>query len=293
MKIYFPDFYTEAHRLAEHSGGLVKALKKEGVICYARPTEVADPDAIFCGSIYCAEKVRKERESFPHLRDVPVIHYNWDIYPWQVELNPELWRPYLLDLKKAKEVWVPSACTVERTKEFAGVGAHVIKTSVHPWEKPKGFKPSAVPYVVDVMRKYPDRNRNAVAEACKKLGVMCVETGCTMPWEEFKRTIYDARLLVSAYEEASTGGLTLLEGYWHGVPVLLSNSPRNGAFDYFGDRRADYFQWDDSDNLYTAISLALLANQRPNVTEARDWIVAEYSEQAFARRIANRLKEIL
>jgi hypothetical protein len=96
------------------------------------------------------------------------------------------------------------------------------------------------------MRKYPDPNKDAVRDACKELGIPCVESATSLPWPKFQKTVAGARLLVSAYYEASTGGLTLLEGYRLGKPVLLSGSPRNGASEYFGDR-AYYFEWNSNE----------------------------------------------
>lgn len=103
--------------------------------------------------------------------------------------------------------------------------------------------------------------------------------------------IAGARLLVSAYHEASTGGLSLLEGYALGKPVLLSDSPYQGGRDYFGDR-ANYFHWGSYDDLKSEL-LCLYENPpRVNAVEARDWVEKNYGEHAFARRLAREFQII-
>ena len=53
--------------------------------------------------------------------------------------------------------------------------------------------------------------------------------------------------MVNELYEASTGGLTLLEGLQHGKVSLVSNSPYMGAGEYLQDN-AYYFQHDDFDD---------------------------------------------
>ena len=205
-----------------------------------------------------------------------------------------------LELRKAKDIWVPSRCTVARTVQYINKSATVIKTAVHPWE-PSGQVYSG-DYVVNVMRKYPDDpNKTVLKEVCEELGIKLFEPGCELPWEDFKNLIAGARLLVSPYYEASTGGLTLLEGYWHGKPVLLSNSPRNGAVDYFGNNREGvyYFQWDNKNDLAELIEKLFFPSSqsrswgRPDIKSRREWIAKEYSDLAMAERMANRFREVL
>lgn len=284
MRVWFPDFFTEAHRTREHGLLLVAALADEGVEC----VDAYDPscEAVFCGSIYKSQVVALTRAKVKF--KIPVVQYNWDIYPWHVEKSPDYWLPYIEELKVAAEVWVPSLCTVARTIEFAGRNAFVIKTSVRPWE----HEPTRGDYVVDVMRKYPDRNADAVRWACNALGIPVIETATKTPWEEFKKVIAGARLLVSAYQEASTAGLTLLEGYYLGKTVLLSDSLRNGGRDYFGDR-ASYFKWDSRRELTEQVSFLYNSPLVSSREEAAGWVKETYSEAAMARPMAARLRELV
>lgn len=287
VKVWFEDFFTEAHRQRNHGDALVAELAKFGIECQLEPT--ADCEFAFCGSIWKSAQMEAKLAEFPNMK---LIHYNWDIYPFQVQRHPNEWLPYIESLKRCHEVWVPSQCTVRRTEEYTGRSAKVMKASIRTWEP---VKKNTFPgcYVVDVMRKYPDVNQHACKEACDDLGIHCIELNHTYDWDEFRSAVAYSSLLVSAYEEASTGGLTLLEGYWHGVPVLCSNSPRNGAIDYFG-RRASYFQWNDKHDLAHKIAGILACDFDPSdfIESRRKWIESEYSERAFAKRIAVRLREL-
>lgn len=277
LKVWFPDFYTEAHRMEEDQTELVAALSYEGINC----TKELDKDCemIFCGSVFKSAHVAKESKKFP---DIPIVHYNWDIYPFQVENNPELWQPYLQELKRAAEILVPSLCTVRRTIEYVGKTAVVVKAPIHPFEtevKTPGD------FVMDPMRHYPDFGCGAVERACKQLGIPYLNDK-TMSWTDYKKAIGNCRFIVSSYDEASTGSLSLLEAYWHGKTVLLSNSKWNGGYDYFG-HRAIYFQFDSFDNLVSEIARLWHDTPTINVKNARNWILDNYTNKQFARGIAD------
>lgn len=290
IKVWFPEYFTEAHRKPGEGDVLAEELRKLGIDCQLELTE--DCSFIFCGSIWRMNLVKEERQRFPN---VPTIHYNWDLYPFQLierpdyqRANPDLWSPYLDELKTCRDIWVPSKCTVDRTREFTDCHSVVIKSSIRPWENLVEVGDDG--FAVDVMRKYPDPNRDAAKEACSTVGVPLIETCNELPWDYFKKVICRCRFMISAQFEASTGGLTLLEGLWHGKPSLLSNSPRHGAVDYFGQRSkwVRYFQWDNP--LLLSRSIQEMQDNPPkvNVEEAREWICNEYSETAMASSMANR-----
>lgn len=283
ITIWFPNFYTEAHRSEEYGLELVRLLKEQGIKCLKDP--VGHYDAVLCGSVFYHKQLNNKT-----VGNRPLFHYNWDLYPWQIEANSVLydWPGYIESLKTATEIWVPSRCTADRTREFTGREAVVIKTSIRLWEPNEPAQRGD--YVIDVMRPYatPDPNQNDIENACKALSLPYKATKHALSWEEFKRTICGARLIASAYCEASTGGLTLLEGYWHGVPVLLSDSPYHGGVDYFEDR-ATYFKYNDFDDLCTRLTEVYYSN-RHDIPEARAWITRNYSEEVFAKQIADRIK---
>lgn len=292
MKIFWPHYYTEAHRRPHEGQALAEELNKLGCECSSEITD--DCDFVFCGGMLQMPAAEAAMKIAKRAR---LVHYCWDLYPFQLEpWEPEIrtdvdyWKPYVESLKTCLDVWVPSRCTVRRIEEFTGRSAQVILTSVRPWSIDLQFTEPG-DYVVDVMRKYPDPNRYAVRRACESLGIKCIETQNKMPWEKFKQTIAGARLLVSANWECSTGGLTLLEGYWHGVPALISDSPRHGGSDYLGNH-AIYFRWDDPNNLREMIKY-FAKTARIDPTKTRPWITENFSEAAMAKRMVDRFKELL
>lgn len=291
LTLHFPDFFSEAHRTKERQADLVKEFINLGVSVKSKDSNSCD--AVFCGTIWQSESLKDCK--------LPVFHYCWDLYPWQLEgeakecWKKHLWRPYVEQLKTCAGIFVPGESTARRVEEFTGrKDSKVIKAPVKLWEPPKGRTYDGG-YVMDVMRKYPDPNQHAVWDACKSLGIKCVEGGANLPWEEFKRTVAGARLLVSAYYEASTGGLTLLEGYALGKPVLLSNSPYNGAQEYFGDQ-GWYFQWDKTEDLCHWIANLYSVPPIYSAMEAinnKRWVESTYNDQMFAFEIVSYLRSKL
>lgn len=282
LKIWFPDYYTEAHRDADRGQELANELEKLGINCSLVLDESCQ--AIFCGSVYRSQmttSVIKYSKS-----KVPVFHYSWDIYPFQVESDPTLWLPYIEQLKACREIWVPTFSCVHRCLQYCGRMPHVI----HPAFKPYSPKPEVTygDYVVDVVRKYPDPNANLCREVCDELGIKCIETDCKMPWEEFKRTIAGARLLVSAQYEASTGGLTLLEGTQLGKRCLVSNSPFNGASEFSVGFWT--FYWEARDSFKKELNASV--KQGSNYREDPQ-LTSYFSDKEMASRIANRLRELV
>ena len=291
MKVWFPEFFTEAHRKPGEGEVLVEELRKFGIDCQLEPTE--DCSFIFCGTLWKFGLVQEWRKK---CAIIPTIHYNWDLYPFQlmeltgeyIRSDPHLWDPYVEELKSCRDIWVPSYCTTLRTREFTNRDSCVIKTSIRPWEYEKV---TTGDYAVDVVRYYPDYNSHLTPQSCAAVSVPLVESRNTLPWVEFQHVISNCRFMISGQFEASTGGLTLLEGYWHGKPSLISNSPRHGGVDYLGDR-ATYFQWDNP--LLFRLAIQKMMDNTPVVCidEAREWITSEYSEYAMAGRMAKRFWEL-
>jgi hypothetical protein len=310
-----PRLFLECHRERPDSLRTVAAFARLGVSLVGENQEdvwaARGCDAILCGSFPMYGHALRAHE----LTGLPVIHYCWDLYPFQLNdtevsspgggaapavrptTNATRWREYAGWLGDALDVWVPSRCTADRVREFTGRESAVIRSPVYLWGPPPGGPypglPPAGTYVVDVMRWYKgDPNMRAVGAACKDVGVPCVEMNHRLPWDEFRRCVGNAALLVSATYEASTGGLTLLEGYAHGVPCLLSDSPRHGGRDYLGNR-ADYFKWDSPADLRDKIFF-LYHDRRPiDAAAARAWVETEYSDDRFARECVARLRGVL
>ena len=306
LRVYFPWYQIESHREPWQSARIVTELADLGVQCLLEMGPSVD--VVFCGGLYPVEDAANGYWKDPNHRrvvgyrefpSVPVVLYNWDLYPWLLEdrSHPEYerWRAYLIELERCAEVWVPSEPVARRTHQYLNRPSRVIRGPVCSWE------PDAAPmnggYVVDVMRKYKgDPNNGLVESVCHELGIPCVETGASLGWDHYRHTIANAGLLVSAYREASTGSLALLEGYRLGKPVLLSNSEWHGGRDHFGDR-ARYFQWDDPKSLRYNIA-DWYANRDAleyweDPAECREWVEENYSEKAFARRMSEALRKVV
>lgn len=277
MNVWFPEFYTEAHRTPDRQNTLVRELEAIGVNCQRNPT--AHTNLAFCGSIFRAAQVRGAK--------MPIIHYNWDLYPWMVEQNERTgfnWKIYINDLASCAVVLVPSRQTAERTQQFAQRSATVVLAPVAIWDVPQQPARKYFPtrsYMLDVMRDYVwDRYNNLTLEACRKAKVNLIRTRTSYPWDDFRWLVANARCLLSVLDEASTGGMTLLEGYAHGVPCVVSNSPMNGVVDYFGER-ATYFDYNNPDSLVELLK----GDIKPAPADCREWVASMHSDKVFAAKL--------
>lgn len=288
LKVWFPKFFTEAHRESWQGAMLVEALRRHGVECVLELS--GECDLAFCGSFFLHEKFREALSFYPY---IPTVHYNWDLYPFQIEGRHlhygNRWKTYIKELTKANRIVVPSRCTALRTRQYIGVDAFVARSSVRLFDAPVA---SPGDYILDPVRKYPDHNNELVRQACNELNLPLVESKNGLSLDEFRRTVAEARIIVSAQHEASTGGLTLLEGYALGKPVLLSNSPYHGAVDYF-DNRATYFQWDSLEDLKQRLKQLWDDPPKLNRTECYTWVRNNFSEDNLAADLAANFREVL
>ena len=286
MKIWIPSFYTEAHRSTERQAELVSAFNEIGVHCV--PELEPNCDLCFCGAIRHANTVRRY---IP--KGMPLVHYNWDLYPYMIENCKTLdWKGYIRQLRDCKlttMIVTPSQCTSNRTMEYTDRSSTVVLSPVKVWDVPEynqigdGVARIHHPksYVVDVMRGYHwDPCVDWTVKACRKLRIPLIRTLTSTPWDVFRYTIANARLLLSCFYEASTGGLTLLEGYAHGVRSLVSDSPRMGAVDYLGSR-ANYFRHQSLDHLIYMLQLMWNDKYEPDSQDNRRWVETQYSELRF------------
>jgi hypothetical protein len=300
MKVYFHKFYTEAHRRWRRGAALADALDRHGIEC----SLVLDSscDLALCGAFSLAaefdEVVHREQEfRFEQGRQyVPTAHLCWDLYPMHVfgtrrgmtTDEKRAWSRYVANLKKANLVIAPSVCSAERMEQVLIRPVKVCLAACDPWCFDESLEPFDGGWVVDVMRKYDDPLCGAVKRVCDSLKIECIELGGKLPFDDFKRAILGARLLVSAYSEASTGGLTLLEGLALGKPSLCNSMRYNGAREYLGSNAA-YFDGTER-GLREAIG-----NVQGYVTTHRSCgeagVKAYYSDDAMAVRLAPLLKE--
>tara|TARA_R110002020_G_scaffold211550_5_gene417759 strand:- start:1850 stop:2713 length:864 start_codon:yes stop_codon:yes gene_type:complete len=251
-----------------------------------------DCDFILCASISQLNKLEYFHNMYP---DIPMINYNWDLYEW-IWTSPGGydWKKYGAFLNKSAEIWCPSDEVVLRTQEYYNCGekCKVIKTFVrlfdYPEEKIKDKR-----YIFQPMRYYhEDRNFGWLKKACKELDIRLVESLHKASEEEFKKIIANCSFLVCEYYEASTGGLTLLEGYNLGKPILISDSKYMGGRDYFGDD-AIYFKHDSYDNFkHMLLELWNNTEKYTRTLEESKKLTKEYTVEIMVKVMHQRLLEL-
>jgi hypothetical protein len=222
---------------------------------------------------------------------LPLFVYCWDFYKWAWEGDekPEGdWKKYKLLLEKAERVFVPSKAQQLRLKEMLDVESTVIPASVGVYE----HQTRDLGYVLDPVRDYPEENKGWVERACFELDIPYHHPNHSLTEAEFRKEVSECSFLTCAYREASTGGLTLLEGMWNGKPSLVSNSPYMGASDYLG-KFGYYFQYDSYDDLKR--NIAYLWDQRPKISKevARAYIASRFTPAVFARKLKEAIHEVL
>lgn len=249
------------------------------------------PDALISMGVTIMDETFAALERFP---GVPLYAYNWDVYKWVWD-NP---RPGEYDYKRygellarAKEIWVPSACTGRRTEQWYGLQNWHVILSACPWWEYDDVRDEG--YALCTLRHIPDPWDTKFEEACEELSIPYLRTDHNLPYEEYQKAVAHCRFLVSHYYEASTGGLTLLEGYYHGKPCLLSDSEWHGGRDYMGGR-ALYFRFGDEADFKRQL-LAMHQYHHPSLTkppvreECRRWITENFSDIRMVNQMLARI----
>jgi len=221
----------------------IPELRSRGHTVVENELKSITPDVIIGASISVINKIRHAQKTFPN---VPMINYNWDVYEW-VWKHPRGydWKGYGELLKNSHEVWCPSESVVKRNFDWFKIGQDksiIIKTFARLFDYEGEVKDQR--FIYNPLRSIPDRNLGWLKKACTNLNIPLVQSGHRLTESEFQKTILNCSFMVCEYYEASTGGLTLIEGHKYGKPVLVSDSPYMGAKDYFGDR-AEYFKHND------------------------------------------------
>ena len=143
-------------------------------------------------------------------------------------------------------------------------------------------------FIYHPVRSYPDANKGFTEKACMELEYNFKVPNHSLNYEQYQQTVLQCSFLVTEYNEASTGGLTLLEGYYHGKNILLSDSIYQGGKDYFGDR-AYYFKDGDFEDFKEKIQM--LWNIKDKVVDLKDRkeFCKQYIIDAMVTRIINNL----
>lgn len=262
-----------------------------------------EPDVLICMGVTIMNEAFRALERWPN---APLFVYQWDTYAWIWEPGQEgkqqakhISRPNEYDyvewgklLWRAQRVWVPSLCTGVRTTQWWGipeagrnhgrVGWERILSACPWWDWPENdIRDDG--YALMCLREIPDPWWGVFEECCAELKIpyRCTRHECS--YQEYQEAVAHCRFLCAPLYELSTGGLSLMEGYYLGKPVLLSNSEYNGGRDYFGVR-ASYFKHGDREDFKSALRrmhdwFETPTWGRPDRDEQKQYITENFSDR--------------
>jgi hypothetical protein len=230
--------------------------------------------------------------AFKRWPNVKRLAYQWDRYSWAVkrprpgEYDYNLWGELL---KQCNEIWVPSECTGHQAAEWWGLtNWHVIRSCVPTWEC---SDVSDHGYALCTLREVPDDYWGLFERCCEELGIPYKMTVRDIPRAEYERDVAHCRFIVSHLREMSTGGLSLLEAYYHGKPVLMGNSPYHGGRDYFGER-ATYFQHDDAEDFKAKLFHMIQKPPKLDRAECRRWVSENFHDSVMVNQMLDRISKL-
>lgn len=274
IKLHFVENFTEGDTDEQ-----LEAMKK-----YFDFVRLEEADVIYCGSIVKMSQAINAKYS----SNKPLVVYCWDYYKWAHNGASNFnWRQYAEFLKIADLIIVPSSSQQLRLKELLGLDSVVVKTGIKTYKhkvEDKGF-------ILDPVRYYPEENRTWAEEVAEELGIPIIHSEHQFTLEEFRELVATCTFMTCAYREASTGGLTLMEGLNLGKPSLVSNSPYMGAHDYLGEL-GYYFQYDDKEDLKR--QMFKLWTERPKIDKIKvEKHLKEFSFDKMAKNLHSKICEAL
>ena len=243
-----------------------------------------DCNFLICGSVSVISDLERLHGVYP---TIPIINYNWDVYEWYKTQHYD-WDKYGLFLNKSREIWCPSEEVILRTEEYfnAGKKCKIIKTFARFFEY-NNVRDDR--YIYQPMRYYNlDRNFGWLKRACSELSLPVKESLNILSETDFQNMIACCSFMVCEYYEASTGGLTLVEGYRLGKPVLVSDSVYMGARDYFGDK-ATYFIHNNYEDFKVKLKSMWDNTPKLNVEECKKH-TDQFKLSAMVNNMINRLE---
>jgi hypothetical protein len=230
--------------------------------------------------------------SLPRIREISdnhptkkVIVYVWDLYPWTEYAKGYDW----IKAKEIVEIWVPSNEVALRLNEIYDIPTSkvkVVKCYTEFFEDINNIS-SNRDYVYHFARDYKDPNFKFTDKACDALNIPYIRSAHNLDFEKYKDTILRSSFLVTEYMEASTGGLTLIEGYYHGKNILISDSTYQGARDYFGDR-AYYFKDGDIEDFKSKVKMLWELKEDVDLQDRKQFC-QQYTIEGMMDRIIERL----
>lgn len=268
--MFFVDKFSEGDADAQ-----VEAMRK-----YFKLTDLKEADVIFCGSIDKMNKAKTAKLETGR----PLAVYCWDYYLWahngKHHNTANSWSAYAQFLKFADIIFVPSSGQQRRLKELLGLDSVIVHSGFPTYDLPI----SDDGFILDPLRYYKDDPCWDWAEkAAKILNIPIVHSEHGYSQEEFRKLVATCSFMTSCVTEASTGGLTLMEGLWLGKPSLVSNSPYMGAKDYLGEM-GYYFQYDSFEDLL--VKMSEMWSNRINYREiAQKYIKKNFTYDLMAKKM--------
>jgi hypothetical protein len=224
---------------------------------------------------------------------IPMINYNWDLYGW-IDVHSTAgynWKAYGEVLKNSLEIWTPSEEVNIRTGEFFDLEkkCRIIKTFARLFDYDGEIEDNR--YIYQPMRYYTkDKNFGWLKKVCHELDIPLYESLHRLSESEFQKVIAGCSFMVTEYHEASTGGLTLIEGYRLGKPVVVSDSKYMGARDYFGDK-AIYFNDNSYEDFKQTIKNTWEETPKLDIESCREY-TEQYSLQKMIDEMTKRMYEL-
>lgn len=241
-------------------------------------------DVIFCASVAKVNEALAIKSAY----DKPLVAYCWDYYKWVHEGKNDSfqWGKYREFLKMCDLIFVSGEGQKKRLKELLGLDSVVCECSINFYE----HETKDGGYVLDPVRDYPEENLGWVKRACEELNIPYVHTEHGYSEEEFRKLVSECTFMTCGYREASTGGLSLMEGLYNGKVSLVSDSPYMGARNYLKDL-GYYFRYDDFDDLKKVI--AKLWEERPTIELSTARRHCKYfTHEAFVGRMNSEITKL-
>jgi len=278
MNMLFVEKFSEGDKDAQ-----LLAIRK-----YFDLTDLRLADVIFCASIDKMNKAMAAKlES-----GKPLAVYCWDYYLWahygKHHNTANSWKAYAQFLKQANIIFVPSSAQQKRLKELLNLDSVIIHTGFPTYDLPVtdgGF-------ILDPVRFYhADPAWDWAVKAAEILNIPIIHSEHQYSQEEFRKLVASCTFMTSCVTEASTGGLSLMEGLYLGKPSLVSDSPYMGAKDYLGEFGI-YFKHDSFADLVE--KMKNLWENRINYRELpKKYIAKNFSYDQMAKKMHDEILKIL
>lgn len=224
---------------ADYVKRIVKALSQH----FELVNDLTEADVVLSLQMGAYDQLIRFKKAYPNKK---LVIYVWDCYNWiYLSDNTYDWDAYGRLCNASDLVLVPSNGQKLRLKQHWNIPPEKVFI-VHAYAQYFDHdKVEDKGYVCNPLREISDPHLGWIERACKELDIPYRHGGrkrgqTGMSWDQYKDFIAGASFIVCPWYEASTGGMSLLEGYNLGKEVLICRSKFMGACEYFKER-ANYF----------------------------------------------------